>query len=91
MIRKLFLLFVAMAGLASSTINNPSNNCISFTVAQGTGCDWMCQYCANNLGTSNYYFTDGVCSYQTGGCVGNPMAGKQYTCCSAGDEDKDEL
>lgn len=60
----------------------PVNNCIQFTVGSGTGCDWMCNYCANQLGTFNYYFTDGVCTYQTGGCVGNPVAGKVYTCCS---------
>uniref|UniRef100_A0A6C0ARP4 Uncharacterized protein n=1 Tax=viral metagenome TaxID=1070528 RepID=A0A6C0ARP4_9ZZZZ len=61
----------------------PSNQCIQFTVTSGTGCDWMCNYCASQLGTNNYYFTDGVCSYQEGqGCVGNPIAGKQYTCCS---------
>ena len=61
----------------------PMNNCIQFSVGAGTGCDWMCNYCANQLGTFNYYFTDGVCSYQTGGCVGNPVAGKTYSCCSA--------
>ncbi len=58
------------------------NNCIQFSVGSGTGCAWMCSYCANELGTSNYYFTDGVCTYQTGGCVGNPVVGKMYTCCS---------
>jgi hypothetical protein len=58
------------------------NSCISFTIASGTGCDWMCSYCANQLGTNNYYFTDGVCIYQTGGCVGSPQVGKQYSCCS---------
>jgi hypothetical protein len=51
-------------------------------VSSGTGCAWMCNYCSDQLGTFNYYFTDGVCTYQTGGCVGNPIAGKQYTCCS---------
>ncbi len=62
----------------------PSNNCISFTVSQGTGCAWMCNYCSNQLGTNNYYFTDNVCTYQQGtGCVGNPLAGVSYTCCSA--------
>ena len=61
----------------------PVNNCIQFSVSAGTGCAWMCNYCANNLGTFNYYFTDGVCTYQTGGCVGNPIAGKTYTCCAA--------
>lgn len=59
------------------------NNCISFSVGAGTGCAWMCEYCQNNLGTTNYYFTDGVCSYQTGGCVGNPQVGVTYTCCSS--------
>jgi len=60
------------------------NNCISFSVSSGTGCAWMCNYCSNQLGTNNYYFTDSVCTYQQGqGCVGNPIAGKTYTCCSA--------
>ena len=58
------------------------HNCITFTVGPGTGCAWMCQYCETNLGTTNYYFTDGVCTYKNGGCVGNPVAGDQYTCCS---------
>jgi len=62
--------------------DRPSNNCIQFSVSSGTGCDWMCNYCANQLGTNNYYFTDNVCTYQQGGCVGNPIAGKSYTCCS---------
>jgi hypothetical protein len=60
----------------------PSNNCVQFSVSAGTGCAWMCNYCANQLGTFNYYFTDGVCAYQSGGCVGNPIAGTTYTCCS---------
>ena len=60
-----------------------NNGCVSFSVGPGTGCAWMCNYCANNLGTNNYYFTDGVCTYQTGGCVGNPVAGHTYTCCSS--------
>ena len=59
------------------------NNCIRFSVGTGTGCVWMCNYCAENLGTNNYYFTDGVCTYETGGCVGNPQAGVNYTCCSS--------
>jgi hypothetical protein len=59
-----------------------SNGCINFVLAAGTGCAWMCQYCADALGTANYYFTNGVCTYQSGGCVGNPQAGVTYTCCS---------
>jgi len=63
--------------------DTPSNNCVTFSVTQGTGCAWMCSYCANQLGTNNYYFTDNVCTYQEGvGCVGNPSAGVSYTCCS---------
>jgi hypothetical protein len=58
------------------------NSCITFTVGNGTGCDWMCNYCANQLGMNNYYFTDGVCKYEEGGCVGNPVSGNSYTCCS---------
>lgn len=59
------------------------NGCISFTVSPGTGCAWMCEYCSTTLGTNNYYFTDGVCTYEQGqGCVGNPFSGKMYTCCS---------
>jgi len=59
-----------------------TNNCITFSVAAGTGCQWMCNYCEQNLGTTNYYFADGVCKYETGGCVGSPMLGEKYTCCS---------
>tara|TARA_B110000483_G_C18204122_1_gene546746 strand:- start:5287 stop:5544 length:258 start_codon:yes stop_codon:yes gene_type:complete len=57
-------------------------NCVSFSVGQGTGCSWMCEYCQNELGTSNYYFTDGVCTYEEGGCTGSPQVGVTYTCCS---------
>lgn len=64
------------------TCTPPTANCVTFTVSSGTGCAWMCQYCASQLGTNNYYFTDGVCKYQEGqGCVGNPLAGVSYTCC----------
>ena len=58
-----------------------ANNCETFQVAPGTGCAWMCTYCATKLGPS-YYFTTDVCKYQSGGCVGNPQAGVNYTCCS---------
>ena len=66
----------------SSSVKAPSNNCVSFQVSAGTGCQWMCNYCANTLGTTNYYFTDGVCKYETGGCVGSPQVGVLYTCCA---------
>lgn len=77
------LAIVSGEQLCSNETQTPiPNSCVQFTVSSGTGCAWMCSYCANQLGTNNYYFTDGVCTYQTGGCVGNPIAGKQYTCCS---------
>jgi len=59
------------------------NSCVTFSVGAGTGCGWMCSYCANQLGTNNYYFTDSVCTYEPGGCVGNPQASTDYTCCTA--------
>jgi len=87
-----FLLLVLASVISSQGLTTIQNNCVTFTVGQGTGCDWMCNYCSNMLGTNNYYFTDNVCTYETGGCVGNPIAGKQYTCCSASEEEyNDEL
>jgi hypothetical protein len=81
----LFFLFTVINAEKDICGLTPSNNCVTFTVSQGTGCEWMCNYCANKLGTNNYYFTDNVCTYQQGvGCVGNPVAGHSYTCCQAG-------
>lgn len=53
-----------------------SGNCVQFTVGQGpfrskkrrlirsgTGCAWICNYCAQQLGTTNYYFPDNVCTF----------------------------
>ena len=77
-----FLVTLFAAASAQSCVHLTQNNCVTFTVGEGTGCSWMCNYCANSLGTSNYYFTDGVCTYQAGGCVGSPVAGVQYTCCA---------
>ena len=74
------LIVTLLAAFASASLTQ--NNCITFTVGQGTGCDWMCNYCANSLGTYNYFFTTPVCSYQESGCVGNPQVGVAYTCCS---------
>jgi hypothetical protein len=74
--------FAADARTCSSVTNASPNNCVSFQVSAGTGCAWMCNYCASTLGTTNYYFTDGVCQYQSGGCVGSPQVGVLYTCCA---------
>ena len=77
-------LFVALSRATESCqqLQQAKNSCVTFSVSQGTGCAWMCNYCANSLGTNNYYFVDGVCQYQPGGCVGTPQTGVQYTCCA---------
>jgi hypothetical protein len=81
---KFLVYLIGFASVSAQTcVSLSQNNCVSFTVGQGTGCSWMCNYCANTLGTNNYYFTTPVCTYETGGCVGNPVAGISYTCCSA--------
>ena len=76
------LVNIVGATSTSCDLESPPNNCVSFSVGAGTGCQWMCNYCQDHLGTTNYYFTDGVCTYESGGCVGNPQAGVSYTCCS---------
>ena len=73
--------FAAFAG-AETNSTHVANNCVSFSIGSGTGCSWMCQYCATQLNTPNYYFTTPVCAYQTGGCIGNPQTGVTYTCCA---------
>ena len=58
------------------------NTCITFLIGEGTGCDWMCNYCGSQLNSSSYYFLPPVCTYQSSGCIGNPQAGVSYTCCT---------
>ena len=88
----LLALFALVGGIRSNSIEiypqGDSNGCVSFSVGGGTGCDWMCNYCSNQLGTTNYYFTSDVCTYESGGCVGSPSAGVQYTCCSVSEEEE---
>ena len=74
--------FAADARGCYSAMNASPNNCVSFQVSAGTGCAWMCNYCSSTLGTTDYYFTDDVCKYTTGGCVGSPQVGVLYTCCA---------
>ena len=90
----MFALLFALFALVIADPVNGSNNCITFSVGTGTGCQWMCNYCANTLGTNNYYFTTDVCKYEAiavvdipqvhvlRGCVGNPSPGVSYTCCA---------
>lgn len=82
-ILSIFTLSIVSSSKHCHIKNAITDGCITFSVGQGTGCAWMCNYCANTLGTNNYYFTDCVCTYEQGvGCVGSPIAGKSYTCCS---------
>ena len=74
--------FWAAACEGAQAAPSVTNQCISFTVGPGTGCAWMCAHGADALGPA-YYFPDGVCAYQGGGCVGSPLAGVTYTCCAA--------
>lgn len=76
-------LLVALVGVSAQMC--PRNNCVSFIIGSGTGCDWMCDYCADALGPS-YYFTTPVCTYTSGGCTGSPISGGTYTCCSLSDD-----
>ena len=82
MLLRLLALVAALFASTDARKSSSSNACVSFQVSAGTGCQWMCNYCASTLGTPNYYFTDGVCTYETGGCVGSPQAGVLYTCCA---------
>lgn len=87
-------IFIALAaGVIATNSSQPGvapNGCVTFSVSAGTGCAWMCNYCAGALGTNNYYFTTDVCTYQQGvGCVGNPLAGVSYTCCAASETTDD--
>ena len=61
-------------------LNN--QDCITYTIGEGTGCQFMCDYCAENLGTNNFYFTDWVCENKNGMCSGEPLPWETYTCCT---------
>jgi hypothetical protein len=78
-----FLINPINAVYSKDVLDTP-NGCVTFSVGSGTGCAWMCNYCSTKLGTNNFYFTDGICSYVPGGCVGSPQLGVDYTCCSVG-------
>ena len=81
-------MFKVLGLIAAMFIKEVASNCVTFSVGPETGCSWMCNYCAIELSTDNYYFTDDVCTYQTGGCVGNPQVGVSYACCSINNDDE---
>ena len=91
--KQLFLLYFVGVFCNEQFCENLQKSCITFSVAPGTGCEWMCNYCAKELNSNNYYFTDNVCKYSSSnnwfshlfdlqGCIGSPEVGKEYTCCS---------
>jgi hypothetical protein len=82
LLRLLLVSLLGYAATSQSCVVLSENTCVSFVVGPGTGCSWMCNYCANTLGTPDYYFTTPVCTYEASGCTGNPVAGVSYTCCS---------
>ena len=52
--------------LFSSKKTLKDQDCITFTIGDGTGCQFMCDYCSENLGTNNFYFTDWICKNKNG-------------------------
>jgi hypothetical protein len=71
-------LFLSIAALFTAT-----HACETFQVGVGTGCAWMCEYCASKVGP-DFFFTVPVCTYTQGGCVGVPQPNTLYTCCATG-------
>ena len=62
-------------------INPRETDCIQFKVIPGTSCTWMRNYCYSKLYTKNFYFQDGVCTYQEGkDCDGKHVFGESYIC-----------
>ena len=66
----------------TSKRKNSSGDCITFTIGEDTGCQFMCDYCSENLGTNKFYFTDWICKNKNGICYGNPKPYEEYTCCT---------
>ena len=78
----LFNILFFKISLVEKKKNLKSEDCITFSIGEGTGCEFMSFYCAQNLGTNNIYFTDWICSEKNGRWIGDPMPYEEYTCCS---------
>ena len=80
---KLLNMLISFMSIFSNKKNKSDNEyCITFTIGEDTGCQYMCDYCAENLGTTNFYFTDWICKNKNGMCSGEPTPWETYTCCS---------
>ncbi len=78
----IFTLLISFIYIFSNIVNVNGQDCITFTIGDGTGCQFMCDYCAENLGTRNFYFTDWICTNNNGICAGDPIPWETYTCCT---------
>ena len=77
------ILFFLPIILANNKIYNSDSYCITFMTGGEISCESMCNYCFENLGTNNFYFTDWICQNQNGRCIGDPSPYEEYTCCTS--------
>lgn len=78
----LFKLLFSMIPFFSNKHKSGEEYCVTFTIGEDTGCQYMCDYCAENLGTNDFYFTDWICKNKNGMCSGDPTSWETYTCCT---------
>lgn len=78
---KLYSLLFSIMSIFNAK-KDSNDHCITFTIGEETGCQYMCDYCAENLGTTNFYFTDWICKNKNGMCSGDPTPWETYTCCT---------
>ena len=76
------MLFSLMSIFSEKKSKSSHGNCITFTIGDGTDCQFMCDHCSQYLGTNDFFFTDWICQNKNGYCVGNPIPWEEYTCCS---------
>lgn len=80
---KLSNLFLSLMSIFTNKKHKTADEyCITFTIGEDTGCQFMCDYCAENLGTTDFYFTDWICKNKNGMCHGDPTPWETYTCCT---------
>ena len=77
------LLLFLPAVLTNSKVYDSEGYCITFMTGGEISCESMCNYCFENLGTNNFYFTDWICQNQNGRCIGDPSPYEEYTCCTS--------
>ena len=78
----IFTLLTSFIFMFSNIGKVNGQDCITFAIGDGTGCQFMCDYCSENLGTTKFYFTDWICQNKNGMCTGEPIPWETYTCCT---------